>query len=112
MLVVLSDDRPPRLGPLLEIAQLHAQDRALKPFHPIVVSAQHVMILAVLSPIAQHADGACMLGVVGGHGATLAVGSQILTGIKAEACHIADASDWTSFIFSSVRLRGVFNNYQ
>src|SRR5271168_4982216 len=71
--VVSLHDCASRLGPAFQMMQLYAQDRALKPFHAVIESAQHVMILAVLSPIAQPADRARILGIAGGQGTTLAI---------------------------------------
>ena len=70
------------------------------------------MILAVLTPIAQHPNRACILGVAGGHCAAFAVRSQILARIETEARHIADAAHRTPFIFRSVGLRRVFDHNQ
>ena len=68
------------------------------------------MILAVLSPVAQHANGIRKLGVARGHCAAFAVCSEILAGIKTEAGHIADAADEAAFVFCAVSLRGVFDH--
>src|SRR5580658_4167059 len=94
------------------MAQLHPQDRPLKTLHAVVESAQHVMILSVLSPVAQHANRPRIVSIVGGDRAPLAIGSEILAGIKTEARHIADAADSAALIFRAVRLGGVFDHDQ
>src|ERR1700740_1880390 len=101
-----------RLGPALEMARLHPQDRALESLHAVIKSLEQVMIFAILSPIAQHADGSRILGIAGRDCATFAVGSQIFAGIKTEAGHIANAAHRTAFVFRSVSLRGVFDHDQ
>src|SRR5712691_9245157 len=70
------------------------------------------MILAVLSPIAQHADGSPVLGIAGGHRAAFAVSAKIFPRIKTEARYISDATYGAPFVFRAVRLRGVFDHNQ
>ena len=70
------------------------------------------MILTILAPITQHANGAGVLGVAGGHRAALAVGAQILAGIKTEARYLPDAADGAAFVLSAVCLCGVFDYNQ
>src|ERR1035438_3992371 len=67
------------------------------------------MIFAVLSPIPKHTNLVRELGVAGRDRPALAVGAKILAGIKAEACHIANAAHRMPFVFRSVRLGGIFD---
>src|ERR1700687_3923979 len=70
------------------------------------------MILTILPPSAQHANGARILGVAGGHRATLAVGPKIFARIETKARYLPDAADGASFVFCSVRLSGIFDYNQ
>src|ERR1035438_9490198 len=70
------------------------------------------MILAVLSPIPQHANRAPKLSIAGGHRPALTVGSQILAGIETEARDIPNAAHRTPLVFRSVRLCGIFDHDQ
>src|SRR5579864_8353801 len=70
------------------------------------------MILTVLAPIAQHANGSGIVEVAGGHRATLAVGPKIFSRIETKACYLSDAADGAAFVFRSVRLRGIFDYKQ
>src|SRR6516165_10904120 len=99
----------PVLGPSLQVAQLDAQDGALDPLHPIVVSFQRVMILALRPPIAKQTDSAGQLRIVGSYDSTLSTGSEILSRIKAKGRQVAERACPPSFIFGSVGLSGVFD---
>src|ERR1700722_4593457 len=90
--IVFSSDCPPRLRPSLKITQLDAQNRSLQTLHAVVVSAQQVMIFAILSPVAQHANLLRVIRIAGSDRPTLAVGAQIFGGIKTEAAQIADTA--------------------
>ena len=50
--VPLRDLTPP-FGPRLEVAQLHAQDRALDAVHPVIESLQAMLVSLLLAPVAQ-----------------------------------------------------------
>src|SRR5208337_426699 len=89
-----------------------AQNRTLKTFHPVIESVQDVTIFSLLSPIAQHANRPRILGIVGCNRAALAVGSEVLRGIKTEARYVADAPHWPSFVLRTVRLRRIFDDYE
>jgi len=91
------------------MAEFDPQNRPLEAFHAVVKSAQCVMILSVLTPVAQHANCAFMFGIAGGYRATFAVSAKILAGVKTEARHIPNTARRQTFIFGAVGLRGVFN---
>src|SRR3984957_12700698 len=97
---------------MFEMPELHPQDRALETFHPVVISAQQVMIFPVCAPIPQHANFVRVLGVVRRNGAAFAVGSEILGGIKAETTNMADASGGSPLVLGPVSLRCVFDYHK
>src|SRR6266496_2545368 len=70
------------------------------------------MIFIVLSPIPQHANGSGEFGIAGRNRPSLTVGAEILAGIKAKACQIADAAYPTSLVFGSVCLSRILNHNQ
>src|SRR5258706_414815 len=45
-------DLPPLVGPSLEVAQLHAEDRALDAVHPVVEALEAVLVPLFLAPVA------------------------------------------------------------
>src|SRR6266852_3712861 len=104
--------RSPRLGPPFEVAQLDAQDRALDTLHPVVVARQRVMVLAVLAPVPQHADGARLLLVARYHHPALAVRAKVLARVVAEAGEVAEAADGPAIVLRAVCLSGVLNDEQ
>ena len=63
--VVARGSRAAGLGPALEVAQLHPQDRALDALHAVVEALEDVVVLLLGAPVAQHPDRAGVLGVVG-----------------------------------------------
>src|SRR3972149_3922976 len=81
---------PARLVPFVQVAKLHAQDRALNPVHAVIVPLENMMVLALLSPIPEHAHCADEALVVGDHDAALAVPPQVLSRIEAETSEIAE----------------------
>src|SRR5208282_6529800 len=107
--IIFAGDGSAGLGPLLQVTELYPQNCALQALHPVVISAQNVMIFAILSPIAEHANCSRVVGIARGDGATLAVSAKILRRIKTEAGDVTDASDLPPFIFRAVRLRRVLD---
>src|SRR5205809_798845 len=73
------------LGPLAEVLELHAQHRALHRVHAVVEADFIVVIALPLAVIAQAAEAVGDGVVVRDHRAGLAVGPQVLAGIKAKA---------------------------
>src|ERR1051326_5731346 len=70
------------------------------------------MILAILAPIAQHANRSRIFGIAGGYGTAFAIGSQVLPRIKAKAGHVADAAGAPSLVLRPMSLCGIFNDQQ
>src|SRR5215470_1741476 len=92
------------------MAQLDAQNGSLDPLHAVVVTFELVIILAPLAPVAQHADGTSIVCIVRRYCATFSVGTQVLTGIKAKAAQITDATYAAAFISGAVGLRRVLDH--
>src|SRR5580765_1056720 len=70
------------------------------------------MILAVLPPIAQDANFLCVLQIASGYCSALAIGTEILCRIEAEASHVSYAPCGLSIIRSSVCLCCIFDHEQ
>jgi hypothetical protein len=94
------------------MAKFHAQDCALKAFHAVVVSTQHVVIFAVLPPVAQHTNRLRIFWIVRRYCAAFAVRPQIFGRIKAKASNVADTSDGAPLVLRTVCLGSIFNNDQ
>src|SRR5689334_16773479 len=94
------------------MTELYAQDCALETFHAKVVSAEKMVVFAILSPIAKHPDRSRVLGIVRSNGTALAIRAEILAGIKTETGHVPDTSNGPPLVFRTVCLRGVFDHHQ
>ena len=102
--------RAARLGPRLEMAQLHAEHGALHAVHAVVEGAELVLVAHLLAPRAQEAQLLRPLGVVGHHRAALAVGAEILAGIEAEAAEVAHRAAPPPVVLGAVRLARVLDD--
>ncbi len=102
----------PAFGPLLDVLELDAQNRPLNSFQAIVESLEHVMILRLLAPVAQHSNFRGEFRIAGDHCPALSVCAEILAGIETETAQIAETSRATALIFGAVSLRGVFDHSQ
>jgi len=63
--VITRCGRAARLGPCLQVSQLDAKHGTLNALQAIVVTLQHVLILGLSAPVAQHADGPRILVLAG-----------------------------------------------
>src|SRR6266550_2396126 len=70
------------------------------------------MILVLLAPVAQDAEGARVLGTIRHHHSALAVSAQILTRIKTETAQVADAPNSAPLVLSAMSLGRVFDDNQ
>src|SRR5262249_6440187 len=86
------------------------QNCALERLHPVVESAEHVPISAVLAPIAQTADDIGVPIVVRHDDSALTVGAEILRGIEAEAGEVSEAPRAASVIAVAMRLSRVLDH--
>ena len=103
---------PARVGPLVEMAQLDAKDAALHPFHAVVEALEHVVVLLLRAPVAQHPDPFRHRRVVGHDHAAFAVGAEVLARVEAEAPRVAERAHRTSFVRRAVRLAAVLDHLQ
>src|SRR5207248_10075459 len=111
-LVVLGRPAAAGLGPALQITQLDPQDGPLEGLHAIVIALQDVVVLPLRAPVAEHADHAVGLGAVGEDRASLAVSSEVLAGVEAEAGQVTEAADPVPFVLGAVSLGGIFDDDQ
>src|SRR5512140_3692133 len=100
----------PPLGPVGEVLELHAQDRPLDPVHPGVPPDQGVVILFRLPVVAQHPHLFVEFLVVGDDGPGLAIGPQVLPGVKAEAPRVPDRTRLLPLVLRPVGLGGVLDD--
>src|SRR5690606_6407113 len=82
----------PRYRPFVEMAQLHAQDRALEGIHAVVEALDQVVIALFLPPIALHSHFPRLPGIAGHNNAAFAAASQLRAGIEGEASRKPHAS--------------------
>src|SRR5215213_4009971 len=83
---------PSRRVPVVQVAKLDSQYRALDAFEPVIVADDLVMIFAARSVVAQQPRELVEVGVASHYRAALSVGPEVLAGIKAEARNIAHAA--------------------
>src|SRR5688572_24061347 len=76
--------------PALEIPQLHPQNRPLDAIHAVVVGLDRMLVAALFPPVPEQPYLPGERRIVGGQGAALAVGAEILAWVEAEAGHLAD----------------------
>jgi hypothetical protein len=100
------------LRPFLEVTQFHAQHRALQAFHAVIETFEHVVILAPLSLIAEYPHDLGMVCVIGDDHTALAIRSQVLAGIEAEAGEVTHGARAAAFIFGAVRLSCIFDYHE
>src|ERR1700735_4802885 len=94
------------------MSQLHAQYRALQTLHAVIESTQHMVILAILSPVAQHANSFRISSVVRRDRSALPIRSEVFGGIETETSDVADAARSPAFVLRPVRFCGIFNHNQ
>ena len=104
--------RAPLHIPLVEKAQLDAQDRRLNLVHARVEAELLVVVALFRAVVAKQAQPARQLGIGGGDRTALAVGAQILGEVEAEAAEVPDGSGAAAPVFSAVRLGGVLDDDQ
>ncbi len=96
--------------PFLDIVHFDVQDGGLDAVHAVVVPSQDVAIFGLLPPVAQQRDPLRQRRV-GGHGrAALAIGSEILARVEAEAADIADRSGAAALVFGSMGLSCILDH--
>src|SRR5258705_10940569 len=93
-----------RFRPLLETAQLDAQNGALQSIHAVIETFEHVVVLALLPPIAKHPHQLRAMGVARDQHAALAARAEILPRVEAEATEVAERPHALPAVFGSVGL--------
>src|SRR5262249_34487469 len=109
-IVILARVGPARLGPLLEMTQLHPQNRALHPLHAVVESLEHVVIALLLSPVAKHADRLRVLFIAGDDRAAFAVCAKILARVEAEAARYPETAGAAPLVLRAMSLAGILDD--
>src|SRR5210317_2016347 len=79
---VVGGGRSPTLGPTLDVLQLHAENGALNPFHPIVETLEDMVIFLFRTPVPEHTKLALQFWIVGDHHAGFTVGTEVLARIE------------------------------
>ena len=70
----------------VEVAELDGEDGRLDFVEAAVATAVLEYIFAGRAVVGEGADGAGEVGIVGGHGAAVAQGAEVLAGVEAVAC--------------------------
>ena len=92
--------------------QLHAQDGGLQWVEPAVVALHFVHVLHARAVVAQHAEAVGQLRVVGGHGAAVAHGAQVLAGVEAPGHGVAMRAQALALVARAVRLRAILQHLE
>ena len=71
-----------------------------------------MVVLARLPPIPKHPDGVGVLRIVGDHGAALAIGAQVLTGVEAETTQVAHTAGPPALVLGAMGLGGILDHHQ
>ncbi len=103
---------PPLGVPNVQMFQLHGQDLPLQALHPVVEPDLGVMMPRCLGVVTEPPDPGGDLGVVGDYRTGLPSGTEILTGIEGETCHVAEAADSPAAQPGAVCLGGVVDHRQ
>ena len=69
-----------------------------------------MVILVVLSPVAQDADGTIVLRIVGDDNPSFPISPEILGWIETKTSQIAESSDALTLVLGPVCLRGIFDD--
>src|SRR5665213_1645393 len=110
--VVTLSNRPARLRPFLQMAQLNTQHRALDPLHAKVVPFDDVMIFLFRPPIPQYSDLSRVLGIARSYHSGLAIRAEVFSRVEAKTRDIPETAYPAPLVFGTVGLRRVFNDDQ
>src|SRR5215831_7337569 len=110
--IVMGSHPPPGGVPLIEPAQLHPQDGGLQRVEPAVEANLLVTIFQARATIAQQLDAFGDIAALSGYQPAIAIGAQVLPGVKAKAADVAQAPRPPAGIDCAVRLCRVFDHYQ
>jgi hypothetical protein len=91
------------------VAELDREHGGLERIQPGVDAPEHVLVPPGLAHVAQPAHALGDVGVVRHHHAAVAVGSEVLAGIEAEAADTAEAATRLPEESRAVRLGGVLH---
>ena len=105
-------DRPTPFVELVQMRQLHAQDRRLQLVQAAVGAARLMSIAADLPVVAQLAQFFRQRVIIGDHRAAIAIRAHIFGRIKAERAQLADRPDLALPIQRAVSLGAIFNQQQ
>ncbi len=101
---------PPGLGPAVEILELDAQDCPLEGVHAIIEAEFAVVVAAALGVVAQAPEPLGDRRVVGRDRAGLAVGTEVLSRVEAEAAAQPERAGPLAVVTCPVGLGGVLDD--
>ena len=101
---------PPGLGPAVEILELDAQHGPLEPVHAIVEAELGVVVAAALGVVAQAPQPLGDRLVIGRDRAGLAVGTEVLSRVEAEAAAQPERAGPLAVVACPVGLGGVLDD--
>src|ERR1035438_8304132 len=87
-----TSQHPARLVPVINVLQLHPKHSRLHGIEAAVPADLFVVIPLAASMIAQTPNVRRQFLVIGGDASAVAIGAQVLGGIKAESCGLAQRS--------------------
>src|ERR1043165_8364823 len=110
-MITMSHSATP-IRPILQMLQLHAEDRALHSLHPIIEPDLIVIIALGGTMFTQRTRTGGKSGIVRHERAAFTICTEVLSRIEAEARHFTERPDFAILVERAMRLRCVFDNRQ
>src|ERR1019366_4116367 len=107
--LIATSPHPAHLVPVVNMLQLHPQHRSLHGIEAAVPADLFVVIPLAATVIAQTANVRRQFLVISGDATALAIGAQVLGGIKAERGGLAECSRFLVAPFRAECLRSIFD---
>src|SRR6266516_127773 len=98
--------------PVIEVGQLHSQQRGLQAVEALVVASANVLALRALAQIAKLSDAGRERGVARADGASVPQRSQVLARIKRKRGSISQRASAPAIVGCPVCLRSVLKHEQ
>src|SRR6185436_14292678 len=95
--------------PIVEMLQLHAQDRALNPIQPAVSSSKLMLVPCQAAIVGDLARPNCELLVIRAKTSCVTVRAKVFSWIKTEARDVAHRADFFSFVSRAMGLGAIFH---
>ncbi len=109
LLIILRGDRSTSLGPGFDVVHLHVQYCRLNFVHSAIVSCDNMISLVLRRSIEEQGHASRKFRLIGDNCSGLAIGSEILIGIEAEAAEVSDRAGTPALVHSAMRLGSVLD---